>query len=489
MRSLPVFPDLRAYLGWCEAQGELARIAEPVSIRHEMTAVQLACLRRGGPALEFSRHDGPGMRVVSNLFGTPARVAAGLGLTPDKVPEFGAFLAALRSPAPVAGMRDALTRWPMLRAALATRPRILRSGPVQDRELSGLDQIPVQTPWPGDAGPLITWPVVITRPQGTEASDLARYNLGVYRAQVLGPDRLIMRWLAHRGGAAHGRSWTRAGEPMPVAIALGADPALLLSAALPLPETVSEMGFSGVLRGARTELTPCRTVPLMAPARAEILIEGWIHPGETAPEGPFGDHTGYYNAVEAFPVMRISAITCRTDPIYLTTVTGRPPDEPSVIGEVFNQLALPLIRAQIPEIRDLWLPPAACSYRMAVVRIDKRYPGQARRVMMALWGMLPQFSYTKMMIVVDDDIDVRNWDDIAWAMATRMDPARDVMQLDSTPMDYLDFASPREGLAGKLGIDATTKIGAETTRDWGQVMALDPAHAARAEELLAQVLA
>ena len=493
MRSLPVFADLRAYLDWCASQGDLARIGQPVSLRHEMTAVQLACLRRAGPVLEFPQHDGPNegpqMRVVSNLFGTPARVAAGLGLTPDKVGEFGEFLAALRSPAPVAGMRDALTRWPMLRAALATRPRILRSGPVQDRELSGLDQIPVQTPWPGDAGPLITWPVVITRPQGTEASDLARYNLGVYRAQVLGPDRLIMRWLAHRGGAAHARTWARAGAPMPVAIALGADPALLLSAALPLPETVSEMGFSGVLRGARTELVPCRSVPLMAPARAEIVLEGWIHPGDTAPEGPFGDHTGYYNAVEPFPVMRISAITCRADPVYLTTVTGRPPDEPSVIGEVFNQLALPMIRAQIPEIRDLWLPPAACSYRMAVVRIDKRYPGQARRVMMALWGMLPQFSYTKLIIVVDEGIDVRNWDDIAWALATRMDPVRDVMQIDGTPMDYLDFASPREGLAGKLGIDATTKIGAETTREWGEVMTIDPAHAARAEELLAQVLA
>ncbi len=249
------------------------------------------------------------------------------------------------------------------------------------------------------------------------------------------------------------------------------------------------MGFSGVLRGARTELVPCRSVPLMVPARAEIVLEGWIHPGDTAPEGPFGDHTGYYNAVEPFPVMRVSAITCRPDPVYLTTVTGRPPDEPSVIGEVFNQLALPLIRAQIPEIRDLWLPAAACSYRMAVVRIDKRYPGQARRVMMALWGMLPQFSYTKLIIVVDEGIDVRNWDDIAWALATRMDPVRDVMQIDGTPMDYLDFASPREGLAGKLGIDATTKIGAETTREWGQVMALDPVHVARAEELLAQVLA
>lgn len=489
MRDLPVFADLRAYLDWCAAEGALARIDEPVSLRHEMTAVQLACLRSKGPVLEFARHDGPEMRVVSNLFGTPARVAAGLGLAPEKVAEFGEFLAALRSPAPVAGMRDALSRWPMLRAAMATRPRILRSGPVQEGELAGLDRIPVQVPWPGDAGPLITWPVVITRPHGSEATDLARYNLGVYRAQVLGPDRLIMRWLAHRGGAAHARTWARAGEPVPVAIALGADPAMLLAAALPLPETVSEMGFSGVLRGARTELVPCRSVPLMAPARAEIVIEGWIHPGETAPEGPFGDHTGYYNAVEPFPVMRISAITCRADPIYLTTVTGRPPDEPSVIGEVFNQLALPLIRAQIPEIRDLWLPPAACSYRMAVVRIDKRYPGQARRVMMALWGMLPQFSYTKLIIVVDDDIDVRNWDDIAWAISTRMDPMRDVMQIDGTPMDYLDFASPREGLAGKLGIDATTKIGSETTREWGQVMALDPAHAARAEELLAKVLA
>ena len=488
MRSLPAFSDLRAFLDWCRAQGALARISEPVSLRHEMTAVQLTCLRRAGPALEFLRHDGPQMRVVSNLFGTPARVAAGLGLTPDKVPEFGEFLAALRSPAPVSGMRDALARWPMLRAAMATRPKILRSGPVQECELSGLDQIPVQTPWPDDAGPLITWPVVITRPHDTAADDLARYNLGVYRAQVLGPDRLIMRWLAHRGGAAHARSWARAGQPMPVAIALGADPALLLAAALPLPETVSEMGFSGVLRGARTELIPCRSVPLMAPARAEIVLEGWIHPNDTAPEGPFGDHTGYYNAVEPFPVMRISAITCRADPIYLTTVTGRPPDEPSVIGEVFNQLALPLIRAQIPEIRDLWLPPAACSYRMAVVRIDKRYPGQARRVMMALWGMLPQFSYTKMIVVVDGDLDIRNWDDIAWAISTRMDPGRDVMILDRTPMDYLDFASPLEGLAGKIGLDATTKIGAETSREWGRVMQLDPAHEARAEALLAAVL-
>lgn len=494
MRRLPVFQDLRAFLAHAETAGDLARIAVPVDLRHEMTAVQLAALRAGGPVLRFDAATDAGrkagMPVVANLFGTPARVAAGLGLDLPEVPSFGEFLAALRSPAPVEGMRDALSRWPMLRAALQSRPKVLRRAVAQEC-LAPLDLslIPVQTPWPGDAGPLITWPVVITRPQGSEAGQTARYNLGVYRAQVLGQDRLILRWLAHRGGAAHHRSWLRAQEPMPVAIALGADPATLLSAALPLPETVSELAFSGVLRGARAEVVPARTVPLLVPAHAEIILEGWVHPGETAPEGPFGDHTGYYNAVERFPVMRLSAITHRRDPLYLTTVTGRPPDEPSVIGEVFNTLALPVIRAQIPEVTDLWLPPAACSYRMAVVQIDKRYPGQARRVMLALWGMLAQFSYTKTIVVVDRDINPRNWDDIAWAMATRMDPARDVMVLDGTPMDYLDFASPREGLAGKLGIDATTKIGAETTREWGTVMELDPAHVARAEAILQGIAA
>lgn len=494
IRSLPVFADLRAFLAWAESKGDLLRVPEPVSLRHAMTAVQVAALRRGGPILRFDaalQADGTraAMPVVANLFGTPDRVAAGLGLAHDQIPEFGEFLASLRSPAPIEGMRDAFSRWPMLRAALLTRPHIARRAPVQQvTAATDLTQLPVQTPWPGDAGPLITWPVVVTRPFDSEARQVARYNLGVYRAQVLGPDRLILRWLAHRGGAAHARTWARAGEPMPVAIALGADPATLLSAALPLPETVSEITFSGVLRGARADLVPARTVPLLVPANAEIMLEGWVHPEDTAPEGPFGDHTGYYNAVESFPVMRISAITHRRDPLYLSTITGRPPDEPSVIGEVFNDLALPVIRAQIPEVRDLWLPPAACSYRIAVVSIDKRYPGQARRVMLALWGMLAQFSYTKMVIVVDADIDARNWDDIAWALATRMDPARDVIVLDSTPMDYLDFASPREGLAGKIGIDATSKIGAETSRDWGKVMALNPQDQAFAADLLARHL-
>ncbi|MBV2361624.1 UbiD family decarboxylase [Thalassococcus sp. CAU 1522] len=489
MRHLPAFPDLRAFLGWLDSQGDLLRLSDPVDLKHEMTAVQMAALRRGGPALRFdAARQGDrraGMPVVANLFGTRTRVAAGLGRSPDEIDDLGAFLAALRTPAPVGGLRDALARWPMLKAALATRPQVLRRAPVQEvMAETDLTALPVQTPWPGDAGPLITWPVVMTRAHGTDPGAAHVYNLGVYRAQVLGADRLILRWLAHRGGAAHARTWARAAAAMPVALALGADPALLLSAALPLPETVSELSFSGVLRGTRAELVPARTVPLMVPARAEIVVEGWVHPGEVAPEGPFGDHTGYYNAVENFPVMRVSAITHRRDPLYLSTATGRPPDEPSVIGEVFNRLSLPLIRGQIPEIRDLWLPPAACSYRVAIVSIDKRYPGQARRVMMALWGMLPQFSYTKMIVVVDDDIDVRSWDDVMWAVSTRMDPGRDLVQLSDTPMDYLDFASAREGLSGKLGLDATTKIGAETDRAWGQVMAPDPAHEARAAALL-----
>jgi 4-hydroxy-3-polyprenylbenzoate decarboxylase len=495
IRTLPAFPDLRSFLAWAAQTDQLLRLPDAVQLRHEMTAVQLGALRAGGRILQFDAAvDAAGNRstmpVISNLFGTPERVAAGLGITLAEVPAFGSFLAALRSPAPVDGMRDALSRWPLLKAALSARPKVLRHAPSQEVvapvDLTGL---PVQTPWPEDAGPLLTWPVVITRPHDGDPARVSDYNLGVYRAQVLGGDRLILRWLAHRGGAAHARGWAQSNAPMPVAIALGADPATLLAAALPLPETVSELTFSGVLRGARSEIVPARTVPLMVPAQAEIILEGWVHPGEMAPEGPFGDHTGYYNSVEAFPVMRLSAITHRRDPLYLSTVTGRPPDEPSVIGEVFNTLALPVIRAQIPEVRDLWLPPAACSYRMAVVQIAKRYPGQARRVMLALWGMLAQFSYTKTIIVVDEDIDPRNWDDIAWAMATRMDPARDVTVLDMTPMDYLDFASPREGLAGKLGIDATTKIGAETVREWGRVMTLDPAHEARAADILSRHIA
>ncbi|MCB2093253.1 MAG: UbiD family decarboxylase [Rhodobacteraceae bacterium] len=497
MRVLPTFLSLRSFLDWCGDTGQLLRVADKVSVRHQITAVHRAVLERGGPVLRFDHPTLAGgspaeIPVVVNLFGTPERVAAGLGITLDRLDELAAFLAALRSPSPPDGLRDALSRWPMLKAALATRPKIIKAAPVHECVLEGprvdLSALPVQNHWPGDAGALITWPVVVTRPHGSAMSEINRYNAGVYRAQVISSDRVIMRWLPHRGGAAHHQSWARQGLATPVAIVLGADPAALLSAALPLPETVSELTFAGALNGARPRLVAAKTVELMVPAEAEIVLEGWVSPSELAPEGPFGDHTGYYNPAEPFPVMQVTAITHRQTPIYLSTYTGRPPDEPAIIGEVFNRLALPTIRAQIPEIRDLWLPPAACSYRIAVVSIDKRYPGQARRVMMALWGMLPQFSYTKMIIVVDADLDPANWDDIAWALATRMDPSRDVMLVENTPMDYLDFASPRAGLAGKMGIDATVKIASETGRHWGEVMKTAPADAAFAADLLSRLM-
>lgn len=484
-------PTLRAFLEEAAKLGELSQIPDPVSVRHQMTAVHRAVLEAQGPILQFDHPLLNGgnratMPVVVNLFGTTRRVAAGLGVEPDGLQDLGQFLASLRAPSPPEGMKDAFSQWPILRAALATRPKIVRKAPVQNKvdEAPDLTTLPIQTHWPEDAGPLITWPVVLTRPYDSDAAAVGRMNAGVYRIQVIGKDRVIMRWLAHRGGAAHHRTWQKAGQKMPVAIVLGADPATLLAAALPLPETISELSFAGVFSGARPRLVPARSVPLMVPADAEFVLEGYVDPVETAPEGPFGDHTGYYNPADPFPVAQITAITCREDPIYLSTYTGRPPDEPAIIGEVFNHLALPLIQQQIPEIRDLWLPPAACSYRIAVVSIDKRYPGQAKRVMMALWGMLPQFSYTKMIIVVDDDIDPRNWGDIQWALATRMDPSRDLTVLERTPMDYLDFASPEPGLAGKLGIDATNKLGAETSRDWGTVMQTAPEDTAFAQELL-----
>ncbi|MFV2092746.1 MAG: UbiD family decarboxylase, partial [Hyphomicrobiales bacterium] len=466
-----------------QSAGQLADLSDAVSLRHEMTAVHQRVLAAGGPVLRFNHALGAdgaraAMPVVVNLFGTRERVAAGLGMALDQIDELGEFLAALREPAPVDGMRDALSRWPLLAAGMATRPRVVTRAPVQSvvKKAPDVDlgALPVQSHWPGEPAPLITWPLVLSRPPDSPPDATGDYNMGVYRMQVLDQRHCIVRWLAHRGGAAHYRSWAARGQKMPVAVAIGADPATMLSAALPLPETLSELRFAGVLRGARSVLVAAKTVPLMVPAEAEIVLEGWVDPTRRAPEGPYGDHTGYYNAVEEFPVMEVTAITTRKSPVYLSTFTARPPDEPSVIGEVFNRLALPMIRRQIPEVTDLWLPPAACSYRMAVVAIRKGYAGQARRVMMALWGMLPQFSYTKMIIVVDEDINPRDWSDISWALATRMDPSRDLMVLENTPMDYLDFASPAPGLAGKLGIDATNKIGAETTREWGRVMAQSP---------------
>jgi 4-hydroxy-3-polyprenylbenzoate decarboxylase len=465
-------------------------VTEPVSTVHEMTEIHRRVIARAGPAVLFESatcagHSTAALPVLVNLFGTLERVAWGLGVERHRIRELGELLAALREPQPIDGLKGALERWPLLKAAFATMPACVGRPPVQERIRRGaeldLERLPVQTCWPEDAGPLITWPLVITRPP--DRDDTAAYNMGVYRMQVLGRDRAIVRWLAHRGSASHHRLWAEAGRDMPVAVVIGADPATMLSAVLPLPEGVSELRFSGVLRGERPRLAQCVTVPLMVPADAEIALEGFVSARETAPEGPFGDHTGYYNAVEQFPVLRITAITSRDTPIYVSTFTGRHPDEPSVIGEALNELFVPIVRKQLPEIVDLWLPPDACSYRMALVSIRKRYAGHGRRIMTALWGMMVQLSYTKVIIVVDDDINVRDWRDISWALATRMDPSRDILVIDRTPIDYLDFASPVAGLGGKLGIDATSKVGAETEREWGRPLSMSSSVTKRVDAL------
>lgn len=491
MRDLPKFGDLRAFLRFLDAKGALACVNAPVSVVHEATEIHRRVLESGGPALLFERPlraDGTpsDVPVLVNLFGTAERVAWGLGVAhQDGVRRLGALLSALREPEPVDGFRDAVSRWPMVKALLSMRPTLVSRPAVQQRVVTGpdiaLDRLPIQTCWPGEPGPLITWPLVLTRPPDDES--LSRTNAGVYRMQVLGPNEAIVRWLAHRGGAAHHRLWSAAGRDMPVAVVIGADPATILSAVLPLPETLSELRFSGLLKGESPRLARCVSVPLVVPADAEIVIEGLVSAHETRPEGPFGDHTGYYNAVAPFPLMRVTAVTSRADPLYLSTYTGRPPDEPSIIGAVLNELFVPILRRQVPEIVDCWLPPDACSYRMAVVSIRKRYAGQARRVMMALWGLVQQFSYTKVIIVVDEDIDVRSWRDISWALATRMDPSCDLLVIERTPIDYLDFASPVSGLGGKLGIDATTKVGAETDREWGRVLAMSPDVIARVDAM------
>jgi 4-hydroxy-3-polyprenylbenzoate decarboxylase len=489
-RDLPAFRDLRDFLAHLEPRGALVRIRHPVSAVHEIAEIHRRVVQRHGPALLFeqvTKADGApsAMPVLVNLFGTVERVAWGLGVRPERLGELGELLAELRQPSPPQGLGDALRRLPLARAALAMRPRAAAEPAaqqvVQQGEAIDLGELPAQICWPGEPAPLLTWPVVITRPPESDAAE--HCNLGVYRVQVLARDRAILRWLAQRGGARHHRMWQARGQRMPVAIAIGADPATVLAAALPLPETVSEIGVAGLLRGERPALARCVSIPLQVPAEAEIVIEGWVAPDETAPEGPYGDHTGYYNAVEPFPVLRVSAITRRRQPIYLSTFTGRPPDEPSRIGEALNALFLPFVRRQFPEIADLWLPPEACSYRVCIVAIRKRYPGQARRVMLGLWSMLPQLTYTKLIIVVDADIAVREWADVIWAVATRSDPSRDLVRIDATPIDALDFASPRPGLGSKLGIDATVKIGPETDRPFAAVLAPDPAVAARIDAL------
>lgn len=489
-RDLPPFRDLRGFISYLEERGELVRIREPVSVVHEITEVHRRTLQAGGPALLFESPVLPDgavatMPVLVNLFGTRQRVAWGFGVESARIKELGDELAALREPRPPRDFADVMSKLPLARAAMLMRPKQAGTAPVQEVVFRGdtidLSVLPAQVCWPGEPGPLITWPLVITRPPDGETDD--ETNVGVYRMQVIGRDRVILRWLAHRGGARHHHRWKARGAVMPVAVAIGADPATILSAVLPLPDALSEFRFAGLLRGERLRLSPGLTVPIMVPSDSEIVIEGLISPDETAPEGPFGDHTGYYNAVEDFPVMRVTAITMRRNPIYLSTFTGRPPDEPSRIGEVLNELFVPLVRKQLPEVVDLWLPPETCSYRVAIASIDKRYPGHARRIMLALWSLLPQLTYTKFLIVVDADIDVRSWPDVMWAISTRSDPSRDLVSLTDTPIDYLDFASPKPGLGGKLGIDATNKIGSETTREWGRVLKMNDETIARIDTI------
>ncbi len=464
------YRDLRDFIAQLEARGQLWRIGVEVDPRLEITEICDRTLRAGGPALLFERVKRSSMPILANLFGTPERVALGMGEeSVEALREVGRLLAFLKEPEPPRGMKDAWEKLPVFRKVLDMAPREVRKAPCQDRAIEGeavdLTRLPVQTCWPEDAGPLITWGLVVTR-----GPQKPRQNLGIYRMQVIGRNRVIMRWLAHRGGALDFRDWQRAhpGEPFPVAVALGADPATILGAVTPVPDTLSEYAFAGLLRGAKTEVTRCLGSDLQVPASAEIVLEGRINPDDTAPEGPFGDHTGYYNEVERFPVFTIERITHRNDPIYHSTYTGRPPDEPAVLGVALNEVFVPILQKQFPEIADFYLPPEGCSYRLAVVSLRKQYPGHAKRVMFGVWSFLRQFMYTKFVIVVDDDVNARDWKDVIWAMTTRMDPARDTTIVEHTPIDYLDFASPVSGLGGKIGFDATHKWPGETAREWGR---------------------
>jgi 4-hydroxy-3-polyprenylbenzoate decarboxylase len=487
------YSDLRDFLGQLERAGELRRIEVPVSPQLEMTEICDRVLRAGGPALLFSRPTGHDIPVLGNLFGTPRRVALGMGA--DSVAalrEVGELLAALKEPEAPKGLRDALGKVAMLKSALwDMAPREVRGAACQQVAWEGsavdLARLPIQTCWPGDAGPLITWGLVVTR-----GPHKKRQNLGIYRQQVIGRNKLIMRWLAHRGGALDFREHrlARPGEPFPLAVALGADPATILGAVTPVPDNLSEYQFAGLLRGGRTETTRCIGSDLAVPASAEIVLEGHLLPDpanargeinaanagyETAVEGPFGDHTGYNNETDRFPVFTVERITMRRDPIYHSTYTGKPPDEPAILGVALNEVFVPILRRTFPEIVDFYLPPEGCSYRMAVVSMRKQYPGHAKRVMFGIWSFLRQFMYTKFIVVVDEDVDARDWKEVIWAITTRVDPTRDTVLVDNTPIDYLDFASPVSGLGSKMGIDATNKMPGETQREWGRPIAMDAA--------------
>ena len=481
--------DLRSFISLLEQQGELVRIKQEVDPNLEMTEISDRTLCAQGPALLFDNPKGYSMPVLCNLFGTPKRVAIGMGQ--DSVAalrDVGELLAFLKQPEPPKDLRDLWDKRHDFKQVLNMPVKSVKKAPCQDIVIEGdqvdLGQIPIQTCWPGDVAPLITWPLVITR-----GPDKERQNLGIYRMQKLAKNKLIMRWLAHRGGALDYRDWQikHPGKPYPVAIALGADPATTLGAVTPVPDSLSEYAFAGLLRGEKTSVVTCLGSDLQVPATAEIILEGYLQPGEEADEGPFGDHTGYYNEVERFPVLTVERITHRKDPIYHSTYTGRPPDEPAILGVALNEVFVPILQKQFPEITDFYLPAEGCSYRMAVVSMKKQFPGHAKRVMMGVWSFLRQFMYTKFIIVTDEDIDIRNWEDVIWAITTRMDPTRDTVMIDNTPIDYLDFASPISGLGSKMGLDATNKMPGETDREWGQPITMDAQVKQRIDDLWAEL--
>ncbi len=481
------YRSLRDFVAKLEAERELVRVREPVSTVLEMTEIQTRLLAEQGPAVIFEkpvRSDGTpsNLPVLVNLFGTVKRVAMGVTMggierrDARALREVGEMLATLRQPEPPRSLGEAWELLPLAKTVMAMRPKTVSAPACQEIVLRGseidLAQLPVQTCWPGEPAPLITWPLVVTKGPGDARED--NFNLGIYRLQVIGKNQTLMRWLKHRGGAQHHARWAKEkSAPLPAAAVIGADPGTILAAVTPVPDTLSEYQFAGLLRGSRAELADCVSQPLKVPAEAEIVLEGEVSLRDYRDEGPYGDHTGYYNSVEQFPVFTITAITMRRDPIYLSTFTGRPPDEPSVLGEALNEVFIPLLKQQFPEIMDFWLPPEGCSYRIAIVSMRKAYPGHAKRVMMAVWSYLRQFMYTKWVIVVDDDIDARNWKDVMWAVSTRMDPARDITLVEHTPIDYLDFASPDSGLGSKIGLDATNKLPPETKREWGRLIRMD----------------
>ena len=479
------FKDLREFISLLEQEGELKRITAAIDPNLEITEIADRCLRNGGPALLFENPKGSSVPLLANLFGNTKRIALAMGQKDlEGLRDVGRLLAFLKEPSPPKGWRDLWQSLPSYKNVLNMPPAVRKTAPCQEVVIAEEDVdigfLPIQTCWPGDAGPLVTWPLVITR--GPEKD---RQNLGIYRMQKLGPNKLIMRWLSHRGGALDFKEWQEKlpGEGFPVSIAIGADPATVLATVTPVPDTLSEYAFAGLLRNSKTEVVKSLTNDLQVPANAEIVLEGVIEADEMADEGPYGDHTGYYNEVERFPVFTIKRITHREDPIYHSTYTGRPPDEPAMLGVALNEVFVPLLQKQFPEIVDFYLPPEGCSYRMAIVSMKKQYPGHAKRVMMGVWSFLRQFMYTKFVIVVDEDINIRRWEDVIWAITTRMDPLRDTVMIDNTPIDYLDFASPVAGLGSKMGLDATNKIAGETEREWGSTITMSDEVKARVDSL------